>query len=64
MWSQLLSAVSDLVLGPTLEDPIPDGDLGRVAMTCHFALDLLWAEMHTAFEREEFLNDPVEGPVC
>ena len=33
-------------------------------MTCHFALDLLCAEMHTAFEREEFLNDPVGDPGC
>ena len=63
-WNPLLSMVSDFVFGPTLEDLILDEDLGRVAMTCHFALALLFAEMHTPFERKEFPDDPVEDPGC
>ena len=46
MWNPLLSTVTHPVLGPTLEDLILDEDLGKVALTCHFALDLLCAEMH------------------
>ena len=64
MWNSLLSTVSDFVFGPTLEDLIPDEDLGRVAMTCHFASDLLCAEMHTAFVRERCPDDLVEDPRC
>ena len=41
MWNPLLSTVSHFVFGPTLEDLIQDEDLGKVAMTCHFALDLV-----------------------
>ena len=51
MWNPHLSTVSDFVFGPTLEDLVPDEDLGRVAMTCHFALDLFCAEMHNASRR-------------
>ena len=64
MWNPLLSTISDFVFWPTLENLIPDEDLGRVAMTCHFALDLLCAEMHTAFERKKCPDDLVEDPGC
>ena len=46
MWNPLLSAMADVAAGPVLDDLISEVDMGRVALTCHFSLDLLWSEMH------------------
>ena len=46
MWNPLLSAVTDVFSGPILDDMVSEVDMGRLAMTCHFSLDVLCMEMH------------------
>ena len=46
MWNPLLSAVVDVISGPVLDDMVSEVDMGRVALTCHFSLDVLCSEMH------------------
>ena len=46
MWNPLLSAMADVAAGPVLDDLVSEVDMGRVALTCHFSLDLLCSEMH------------------
>ena len=46
MWNPFLSAVSDVFSGPILDDMVSEIDMGRLAMTCHFSLDVLCMEMH------------------
>ena len=46
MWNPLLSAMTDVVAGPVLDDMVSEVDMGRVALTCHFSLDVLCSEMH------------------
>ena len=48
MWNPLLSAMADVIAGPVLDDMVSEVDMGRVALTCHFSLDVLCSEMlHT-----------------
>ena len=51
MWNPLLTTVADPVSGPVLADLVPDAEWGQVALTCHFAIDLLCDEMHALSER-------------
>ena len=51
MWKPLLEMVADPVSGCVLEDLAPDAEWGRMALTCHFAIDLLCGEMHALSER-------------
>ena len=44
MWNPLLSAMADVNSGPVLDDMVSEVDMGRVAMTCHFSLDVLCSE--------------------
>ena len=46
MWNTLLSAMADVVAGPVQDDMVSEVDMGRVALTCHCSLDVLWSEMH------------------
>ena len=46
MWNPLLGAVVDVISGPVLDDMVSEVDMGRVALTCHFSLDVLCMEMH------------------
>ena len=46
MWNPLLSAMADVIAGPVLDDMVSEVDMGRVALTCHFSLDVLCSEMH------------------
>ena len=46
MWNPLLSAVADVFSGPVLDDMVSEVDMGRLALTCHFSLDVLCMEMH------------------
>ena len=46
MWNTLLGAMADVVAGPVLVDVVSEVDMGRVASTCHFSLDVLGSEMH------------------
>ena len=46
VWNPLLSAMTDVVAGPVLDDMVSEVDLGRVALTCHFSLHVLCSEMH------------------
>ena len=46
MWNPLLSAVTDVFSGPVLDDMVSEVDMGRLALTCHFSLDVLCMEMH------------------
>ena len=46
MWNPLLSAMADVVAGPVLDDMVSEVDMGRVALTCHFSLDVLCSEVH------------------
>ena len=46
VWNPLLSAMADVVAGPVLDDMVSEVDMGRVALTCHFSLDVLCSEMH------------------
>ena len=46
MWNHLLSAMADVAAGPVLDDLVSEVDMGRVALTCHFSLDVLCLEMH------------------
>ena len=42
----LLSAMADVISGPVLDDMVSEVDMGRVALTGHFSLDVLCMEMH------------------
>ena len=46
MWNPLLSALADVIAGPVLDDMVSEVDMDRVALTCHFSLDVLRSEMH------------------
>ena len=46
LWNPLLGAMADVVAGPVLDDMVSEVDMGRVALTCHFSLDVLCSEMH------------------
>ena len=46
MWNPLLGAMADVFAGPVLDDMVSEVDMGRVALTCHFSLDVLCSEMH------------------
>ena len=46
MWNLLLCVMTDVVAGPVLDDMVSEVDLGRVALTYHFSLDVLCSEMH------------------
>ena len=46
MRNPLLSAMADVVAGLVLDDMVSEVDMGRVALTCHFSLDVLCSEMH------------------
>ena len=46
MWNPLLGAMTDVLAGPVLDDMVSEVDMGRVALTCHFSLDVLCSEMH------------------
>ena len=46
MWNPLLCAMADVIAGPVLDDMVSEVDMGRVALTCHFSLDVLCSEMH------------------
>ena len=46
MWNPLLSAMADVIAGPVLDDMASEVDVSRVALTCHFSLDVLCMEMH------------------
>ena len=46
MWNLLLSAMADVISGPVLDDMVSEVERGRVALTCHFSLDVLCSEMH------------------
>ena len=46
MWNPLLSAMLDVVAGPVLDDMVSEVDMGRVALTCHFSLDVLCLDLH------------------
>ena len=41
VWNPLLGAMADVVAGPVLDDMVSEVDMGRVALTCHFSLDVL-----------------------
>ena len=45
MWNPLKGAMADVAAGPVLDDLVSEVDMGRVALTCHFSLDLLCSEM-------------------
>ena len=46
MWNPLLGAMADVFVGPVLDDMVSEVDMGRVALTCHFSLDVLCSEKH------------------
>ena len=46
MWNPPFSATTDVVAGPVLDDTVSEVDMGRVALTCHFSIDVLCSEMH------------------
>ena len=46
VWNPLLCAMADVFAGPVLDDMVLEVDMGRVALTCHFSLDVLCSEMH------------------
>ena len=40
LWNPVLGAMADVVAGPVLDDMVSEVDMGRVALTCHFSLDV------------------------
>ena len=46
IWNPLLAALVHHGVGGVLQRVLSDGDLGKVALTCHFACDSLCEEMY------------------
>ena len=48
IWNPLPTALSHYVYGLRTQDLLSDEDVGKVAFTCHFVVDILYEWTHTA----------------
>ena len=45
MWNEGLNLITEQNTGPYIQSCLSDEELGRVAISCHFAVDCLCAEL-------------------